>query len=246
MAAACSYEIYLPSIGYGSRILAKDIRLTLLPGECILLAGANGCGKTTLLRTIEAGNRGAIRKQLPLRDVSTPGRAKRGSSRRGTAAGAERFSVLYLPTGIPKVKGFTVREFIRTGCYKDSAWNLDSRIRDALETLGISELGDRDLSTLSDGQFQKAILAIALSRRADLLLIDEPTAFLDVPGRRAVLQTLRTLTRERGLSVIFSSHDIVDALDVADRVIGITPSHSFLSSGPDDREAVLDRLFEWR
>lgn len=224
MAAACSYEIYLPSIGYGSRILARDIRLTVAPGSCILLAGANGCGKTTLLKAIEA----------------------------------ERLSVLYLPTGIPKVKGFTVREFIRTGCYKDSAWkredghstacpwNLESRIRDALETLGISELGDRDLSTLSDGQFQKAILAIALSRRADLLLIDEPTAFLDVPGRRAVLQTLRTLTRERGLSVIFSSHDIVDALDVADRVIGITPSHSFLSSGPDDREAVLDRLFEWR
>lgn len=220
MAASRSYEIYFPQIGYGSRVLARDIRLSVSPGECILLAGANGSGKTTLLKAMAAG--------IP----------------RGTA------SVLYLPTGIPKVKGFTVREFIRTGCYKGSAWKRDDalagRIEEALTTLGIIDLGDRDLSTLSDGQFQKAILAIALTRQADLLLLDEPTAFLDVPNRRAVLQTLRDLTRERGLAVIFSSHDIVDALEVADRVIGITPSCTFLSSGPDDREAVLDLLFEWR
>lgn len=205
-------RIDIPSIGYGTRVLARDIRLDITPGECILLAGTNGCGKTTLLRAIP--------------------------------------NALLIPTGIPKVKGFTVRSFIRTGCFRESRWKrseaLESCITDALATLGIADLDGRDLSTLSDGQFQKACLAIALTRRADLLLLDEPTAFLDVEGRRAVLQTIRQMSRRSGISVLFSSHDLRDALEVADRVAGITPDGQFLVSSPSDREAVLDRLFTWR
>lgn len=205
-------RIDIPSIGYGSRVLARDIRLDIAGGECILLAGANGCGKTTLLRAIP--------------------------------------NALLIPTGIPKVKGFTVRSFIRTGCFRESRWKrseaLESRITEALAALGIAELDGRDLSILSDGQFQKACLAIALTRRADLLLLDEPTAFLDVEGRRAVLQTIRQMSRRSGIPVLFSSHDLRDALEVADRVAGITPDGQFIVSSPSDRETVLDRLFTWR
>lgn len=209
-------RIALSSIGYGSHELARDIRLDIAGGECILLAGANGCGKTTLLR--------ALSRQHP--------------------------EALFLPTGIPKVKGFTVREFIRTGCFRESRWkrseSLEGRIVDALTALGIADLDGRDLSTLSDGQFQKACLAIALTRRADLLLLDEPTAFLDAEGRRATLRTIREMSRRSGLPVLFSSHDLREALEIADRVAGITKEGQFLLSGTSDREAVLDRLFTWR
>lgn len=209
-------RIALSSIGYGSHELARDIRLDIAWGECILLAGANGCGKTTLLR--------ALSRQHP--------------------------EALFLPTGIPKVKGFTVREFIRTGCFRESRWKrsegLEDRITEALTALGIADLDGRDLSTLSDGQFQKACLAIALTRRADLLLLDEPTAFLDAEGRRATLQTIREMSRRSGIPVLFSSHDLRDALEMADRVAGITKEGQFLLSGTSDREAVLDRLFTWR
>lgn len=209
-------RIALSSIGYGSHELARDIRLDIAGGECILLAGANGCGKTTLLR--------ALSRQHP--------------------------EALFLPTGIPKVKGFTVREFIRTGCFRESRWkrseSLEGRIVDALTALGIADLDGRDLSTLSDGQFQKACLAIALTRRADLLLLDEPTAFLDAEGRRATLRTIREMSRRSGLPVLFSSHDLREALEIADRVAGITKEGQFLLSGTSDRKAVLDRLFTWR
>ena len=209
-------RIALSSIGYGSHELARDIRLDIAGGECILLAGANGCGKTTLLR--------ALSRQHP--------------------------EALFLPTGIPKVKGFTVRDFIRTGCFRESRWKrsegLEGRIAEALTALGIADLDGRDLSTLSDGQFQKACLAIALTRRADLLLLDEPTAFLDAEGRRTTLQTIREMSRRSGLPVLFSSHDLREALEIADRVAGITKEGQFLLSGTSDREAVLDRLFTWR
>lgn len=209
-------RIALSSIGYGSHELARDIRLDIAGGECILLAGANGCGKTTLLR--------ALSRQHP--------------------------EALFLPTGIPKVKGFTVREFVRTGCFRESRWKrsegLEGRIAEALTALGIADLDGRDLSTLSDGQFQKACLAIVLTRRADLLLLDEPTAFLDAEGRRATLQTIREMSRRSGIPILFSSHDLRDALEMADRVAGITKEGQFLLSGTSDREAVLDRLFTWR
>lgn len=207
-------EIRIPVLGYGSRTLARDIRLDIAAGECILLAGANGCGKTTLLRTIAGG------------------------------------PAFFLPTGIPKVKGFTVREFIRTACYRESGWRLspvlEERITEALGTLGIAGLDGRDLATLSDGEFQKACLAVGLTRRVELLLLDEPTAFLDVEARRSVLAAVRDLCRRSGIAVIFSSHDLADSLAVADRVAGFTPDGQFLVSDGGNREAVLDRFFHWR
>lgn len=207
-------EVRIPVLGYRGRTLARDIRLDIAPGECILLAGANGCGKTTLLRAMAGG------------------------------------MAFFLPTGIPKVKGFTVREFIRTACYRESGWRLspalEERITEALAILGITALDGRDLSTLSDGEFQKACLAIGLTRRAELLLLDEPTAFLDVEARRSVLAAVRGLSRRSGLAVVFSSHDLVDALSIADRVAGFTPDGQFLVSDGGNREAVLDRFFHWR
>ena len=202
------------SIGYGNRILVRDISFVLAPGECVLLAGANGTGKTTLLKRL---------------------------------AGMSR--TILIPTNIPKVKGFTVEGFIETGCYQESDWRgrisreVAGRMEEALEVLGIQELRGRDISTLSDGEFKKACLAVGLTRRAEALLLDEPTAFLDVENRINVLETLRTVARKTGTAILFSSHDLHDALQVADRVFALTRDGRFLASGPDDKEAVLKEAF---
>lgn len=212
-------EINIPHIGYGNRILVRDITFTVSPGECLLLAGPNGSGKSTLLRQLS--------------EVGIP----------------TSVNCVLIPTGIPKIKGFSVREFIRTGCYRESDWagrlrkETEQRLEESLELLGMTGLADRDIATLSDGEFQKACIAVGLTRRAQVLLMDEPTAFLDVTNRLMVLCTLRDVAARSGTAVLFSSHDLQDSLEVAQRVLAITPSGRFLESGKENREAVLKEAF---
>ena len=155
--------------------------------------------------------------------------------------------VILIPTSIPKVKGFTVEGFIRTGCYAESDWrgrisaDAAGRLDAALELLGIKELKERDIATLSDGEFQKACLAVGLTRQAEVLLLDEPTAFLDVENRISVLQALRDIARKTGTAVLFSSHDIHDAVQVADRVFALTRDGRFIDSA--DKESALREAF---
>ena len=119
-------------------------------------------------------------------------------------------------------------------------------MKEALELLGIQELCHRDISTLSDGEFQKACLATGLARKAEVLLLDEPAAHLDVENRIDVLRTLRDVARKTGTAILFSSHDLHDALQVVDRVFVLTRDGRFLvSSGKiaDDKATILREAF---
>ena len=179
------------SLGYGRHILARAIRLQAERGESVLLVGPNGCGKTTLLRELE--------RRFP--------------------------ESVFIPARIPRPAGFTLRDFIRTGCYTLSgpfgtlSPEAEHRLDMALETLGIQELGDRDIDRVSDGEFQKGCLAVALVRQAELVLLDEPTAFLDAENRVRVMEALQRLAHGPGApTVIWSSHELHEGVRHCDRV----------------------------
>ena len=191
------------AIGHGDRTLCSGISFDICEGDCMMLCGANGSGKTTLMKAL-------------------------------TGLSEE---VMMIPARIPKVAGFTLKEFARIGCFSqsDMAGRLSDQQEEALDvaisSLGLTHLADRDISTLSDGEFQKAGLVSALVRNASVILLDEPTAFLDAENRISVLATLREICDRKGIAVIFSTHDLHDGLKVCTKVLAFGADGRFRCSG---------------
>lgn len=222
--------------GYPGRVMPTRWNFSSGIGECVLLAGSNGSGKSTLLKTL-AGLLAPVSGEIRFdgKAISYP---------------ADRGTVMLVPTRLPKIKGFTVKDFIAAGTLAGrfmgrlSPAELEA-MDEAMVLLGISALSDRDISGLSDGEFQKACIAAALSRRPKVLLLDEPTAFLDVESRISVLATLRNIA-DGGCTAIFSSHDVVESLKVATRVIAIRTDGSQLVSDttPESMSAAVRSSFK--
>ncbi|HBN01323.1 MAG TPA: hypothetical protein DD383_01615 [Rikenellaceae bacterium] len=172
-------------------------------GQAVMLCGPNGSGKSTLMKTL-AGLLPPLSGEF---------------SSNGT--------VVMVPTHIPKIKGFSVKEFIRTSLYSVSGMfqqinsEAERSMEEAIEALGLNKLADRDISTISDGEFQKACIATALTRRANVILMDEPTAFLDVNNRVMALSTLQRIAHESNITVIFSTHDIYDGERFSDITLSL-------------------------
>lgn len=191
------------AIGHGDRTLCSGISFNICEGDCMMLCGANGSGKTTLMKAL-------------------------------TGLSEE---VMMIPARIPKVAGFTLKEFARIGCFSQS--DMTGRLSDqheealdvAISSLGLTHLADRDISTLSDGEFQKAGLVSALVRNASVILLDEPTAFLDAENRISVLATLREICDRKGIAVIFSTHDLHDGLKFCTKVLAFGSDGRFRCSG---------------
>lgn len=141
--------------------------------------------------------------------------------------------ICMIPTRIPKVKGFTTEEFIKLGSDGHD-------IMGAAGTLGLNKLLNQDISTLSDGEFQKACIAIALAKKASIILLDEPTAFLDAENRRAVMHCLKRLcdTKTPTPAVIFSTHDLLEAQAVCNKAIALGADGIFRCTQTDIAEAV--------
>ena len=143
-----------------------------------------------------------------------------------------------IPTRIPKVKGFTLIEFINLTCCNSDKADPDT----AMELLSLTSLSDRDISTLSDGEFQKGTIAAAIAKGARIIYLDEPTAFLDAENKKKVLNALSTLCKNTGQAVIFSSHDLHEGLQVCNKVIALGADGQFRISS-SDRESTVATIF---
>lgn len=151
--------------------------------------------------------------------------------------GSETETVM-IPTRIPKVKGFTLNEFILLSCFNMQ----EAAPGEALKKLSLSHLADRDISTLSDGEFQKGTIAAAIAKGAQIILLDEPTAFLDAENRKNVLNALKTLCEETGTAVIFSSHDLHESLEACNKVIALGADRQCRISS-EDLGATISTIF---
>ena len=205
------------AIGYrgrrGSKLLARDLSLQLRRGELVGLLGANGVGKSTLLRTL-------ARMQRPLAGQVLLGGAD--AARLPAAEVARRLSIVL--TARPQASLLNGYALVALGRYPHSDWLGRLRAADharvawALEAVGASELAAQRVAQLSDGQRQKLMIARALAQDCPLMLLDEPTAYLDYPRRLETLRLLRRLTRQAGRAILLSTHELDLALRYCDRL----------------------------
>jgi zinc transport system ATP-binding protein len=204
------------SVRYGAHEVLRDVSLSVAPGEIVTIVGPNGSGKTTLLRAIVGAT------------VTAAGRIERAP---GLVLG-------YVPQRlhVDPTLPLTVARFLRLpgGAGRDE-------VSAALARAGVPEIANRQMSDLSGGQLQRALLARALVAKPRLLLLDEPTAGLDQPGSAAFYRLIDEVRRETGCAVLMISHELHVVMAASDRVICLnghvcchgTPEH--VSSAPEYR-----------
>lgn len=206
-----TYELIDLTIGYGKTVVADGINATLEEGKMACLIGQNGAGKSTLLRTLCCFQPSLDgKKLLDGKDVS-----RLSAQELSTMIGV-------VLTDRVDVQGMTVRELVAMGRspYTDFWGKLkpedETIVEEAIRLTGIEALASRQINTLSDGERQKVMIAKTLAQQTPIILLDEPTAFLDFPSKVETMLLLKRLAHEQGKSILISTHDLDLALQTAD------------------------------
>ena len=221
-------------------VVARDMNATIHGGELTCLLGPNGAGKSTLLRTLSAF-------QPPLSgDIIIMGRNLSDYSDK------ELSKVIgVVLTEKNDLRNMTVEDLVGLGRspYTGFWGTLHEQDRDivvkAIEMVGITELKDRMIQTLSDGERQKVMIAKALAQETPVIFLDEPTAFLDFPSKVEIMQLLHRLSRTTGKTIFLSTHDLDMALQIADTIWLMDPVKGVSIGSPKDlaNQGILEDFF---
>lgn len=231
------------SAGYGGAPIVSGVSLSAEAGRVLTLIGPNGAGKSTLLKTL-------VRELPPVagavyldgRDLSAlPGRAVARS-------------VAAVLTGRPRPELMTCWDVAAAGRYPYTglfgALSEDDRraVQESMALVGVAELAERPFDRVSDGQRQLVLLARALCQDPHVLVLDEPTSFLDIRHKLAFLNALRTLVRERNVAAVLSLHELELARRYSDTLFCVKDGRVDRAGGPEeifssDGGAYIDALY---
>lgn len=217
------------SAGYGGTPVFRDWSARAEPGRLTCLVGPNGAGKSTFLKVL-----GGVLK--PYEGTVTLG----GGNLSGLKAGRRaRRIALGLTGGLPG--GYaTVEDTVRMGRHPHTGWGERLGVADrvaiqrAIDVAGVGELRHRLAGGLSDGERQRVLIARTLAQDTPVVLLDEPTAFLDLAHRVELLERLKQLAREDGTIILFSIHDLELAMRYGDRMLLVDRGHNLSAGVPED------------
>ncbi len=228
-------------LAYDDRVVVDDLDLTLTDGSFTAIVGPNGCAKSTLLRAL-----GRLMRPTT-GQVLLDGRAIARTTTREVA------KVLgLLPQSPVAPGGLTVADLVARGRHPHQSWlrqwsrDDEAVVGEALAWTGLTELAERPVDALSGGQRQRAWISMALAQGTDLLLLDEPTTYLDLAHQIDVLELVARLHAERGRTVVVVLHDLNLAARYAQRLVAMKDGALVASGTPEEvlTEALLAEVFE--
>ena len=229
------------TVGYDGVPLIHDITIEIGKGEIVTLIGPNGSGKSTILKSITRqlkmiGGRVFIAseelRKLSYRDLST------------------RMAVVLTERMKPEL--MTCRDIVATGRYPYTgrlgilSAGDEAKVEEAMTAVHALELRNRDFNAISDGQRQRVLLARAICQEPEIIILDEPTSFLDIRHKLQLLSILRGMAKQKGITVIMSLHEIDLAQKISDRIVCVKGDHISRSGAPEsvfDEDAIRD-LYE--
>lgn len=226
------------TLSYGDRVIIDHLDMTIPQGEITVFVGSNGCGKSTLLRSIarllkpQAGAVLLDGKQI---------------SKMSTKKVARNIAIL--PQGPIAPEGLTVMQLVKQGRYPYQNWlqnwsEEDERmVNKAMEATKIKEFADRTVDSLSGGQRQRAWIAMTLAQGTDILLLDEPTTYLDLAHQIEILDLLFELNEQEKCTVVMVLHDLNLAARYAHHMVAVHNQKVYSQGKPEDiitRDMVRD------
>lgn len=227
--------------GYGHKVIVAGAEIVVQPGEIVTLIGPNGAGKSTVLKTI-AGQLEPIAGTIYI-----------GDEERSTYSLTEiaKKQAVMLTERNPAEK-MTCEEVISLGRYPYTgrlgilSENDKKIVRDTMELVHVTELAERSYDQISDGQRQRVLLARAICQEPEIMILDEPTSYLDIRHKLEFLDLLRSLTQEKEIGVIMSMHELELAHLIADKVICISADGKVEKVGSPEEvftDELISRLY---
>lgn len=224
--------------GYGKTEILHNISLSANRGEITTIIGNNGCGKSTLLKAV-----------IGLLPVQSGKIIIDGTDAAGISSGERAKRLAYLPQnkGVPDITAgrmvlhgrFPYLSYPRR--YSRTDFNIASS---AMEQMGISDLADRQMSELSGGTRQKVYIAMALAQSAPIVMLDEPTAYLDIGQRKKLASTVQSLA-DNGKTVLLVLHDILLALKISHKIAVMDNGELAMLAPPSEilKSGIISRIF---
>ena len=217
------------TVSYENNTIIEDMNLSIPKGKISIIIGANGCGKSTLLKTISRINKpksgDIFINNKNIKNVREKNIAK---------------EVAFLPQGPVCPNGLTVKELVAFGRFPHQKMigglnSHDKKVIDwAIEETGLSEFADREIENLSGGQRQRAWIAMTLAQETEIIMLDEPTTYLDMSYQLEVLEVLQKLNREKNITVVIVLHELNNACRFADNIIGLKKGKIICEGKPID------------
>ena len=211
------------TIGYDHHVVQRDLKFELHPGEMVCMLGPNGCGKSTLLRTL-AGLQPALAGSFKIQNSEFL---------------IQNSSIALVLTERLSIENTTVHDVVAMGRYPYTSFlgglspKDEQIIEQSLNDVGLSGSAHTFFNDHSDGEKQRTLIAKALAQETPIILLDEPTAHLDLPNRIRVLQLLRRVAREQNKTILISTHELDLAIKLSDRIMLMTPQQGIQLDSPE-------------